>query len=97
MATMVPPTPATENKVDEKVDYFDLPCPIPFEELHREAMSTSPFFISFQYFSFFVNLNFAFCLDLSNFKLIPDVSLDLGECRVPIVSVFCTEYTYTYT
>lgn len=67
MATMVPPTPATENKVDEKVDYFDLPCPIPFEELHREAMSTSPFFISFQYFSFFVNLNVRFLFGFVKF------------------------------
>lgn len=40
MATFVPPTPATaEAKKPEKVDYMDLPCPIPYEEIHREAMS----------------------------------------------------------
>jgi mitochondrial import receptor subunit TOM40 len=43
MATMVPPIPTTDEKKihDVKVDYSNLPCPIPFEELHREAMSLS--------------------------------------------------------
>ena len=44
MATIVPPptTPspaAAEAIKPEKVDYMDLPCPIPYEEIHREAMS----------------------------------------------------------
>lgn len=42
MATRVPP-PATVSPPEpikpEKVDYMDLPCPIPYEEIHREAMS----------------------------------------------------------
>ncbi|KAK9053717.1 hypothetical protein SSX86_024791 [Deinandra increscens subsp. villosa] len=43
MATHVPP-PATTSPVaaeaikPEKVDYMNLPCPIPYEEIHREAM-----------------------------------------------------------
>ena len=47
-----PPTTATATAVpappkkteDEKVDYLDLPCPIPYEEIHREALSKIFFF-----------------------------------------------------
>lgn len=46
MATLVPPATAaspvgTKPTViePEKVDYFNLPCPIPYEEIHREALS----------------------------------------------------------
>lgn len=28
-----------EEKVVERVDYLNLPCPIPYEEIHREALS----------------------------------------------------------
>lgn len=56
MAGVVPPTASllgdaattSVNKlveVQKKVDYMSLPCPIPYEELHREAMSS--FFLSF--------------------------------------------------
>ncbi|CAI9288237.1 unnamed protein product [Lactuca saligna] len=41
MATLVPPPPAAaaaEAIKPEKVDYMDLPCPIPYEEIHREAL-----------------------------------------------------------
>jgi mitochondrial import receptor subunit TOM40 len=31
------------NEVHKKVDYLSLPCPIPYEELHREALSFSIF------------------------------------------------------
>lgn len=48
MAALVPPPPPTtaadttqKPKEDEKVDYFNLPCPIPYEEIHREALSQS--------------------------------------------------------
>lgn len=37
-----PPAPPAPTKPDEKVDYFDLPCPIPYEEIHREALSEYP-------------------------------------------------------
>lgn len=46
MATLVPPAatdfPAVSKPTvtePEKVDYFNLPCPIPYEEIHREALS----------------------------------------------------------
>lgn len=43
MADLLPPlgTAQTDGKtkVDEKVDYSNLPCPVPYEELHREAIS----------------------------------------------------------
>ncbi|PWA45243.1 translocase of the outer mitochondrial membrane [Artemisia annua] len=44
MATFIqppPPTPANPEavkKAEKPVDYMDLPCPIPYEEIHREAM-----------------------------------------------------------
>ncbi|KAJ9565202.1 hypothetical protein OSB04_001168 [Centaurea solstitialis] len=37
-ATPPPPAAAAEAIKPEKVDYMDLPCPIPYEEIHREAM-----------------------------------------------------------
>lgn len=39
MASLVPP--AATPKPTEKVDYMNLPCPIPYEEIHREAISLS--------------------------------------------------------
>ncbi|CAE5967907.1 unnamed protein product [Arabidopsis arenosa] len=42
MADIFPPLTAAQVdakiKVDEKVDYSNLPCPVPYEELHREAL-----------------------------------------------------------
>lgn len=41
MATFIqppPPTPEAVKKAEKPVDYMDLPCPIPYEEIHREAM-----------------------------------------------------------
>ncbi|KAF8054025.1 hypothetical protein N665_1355s0008 [Sinapis alba] len=41
MADLFPPLVTAQiddkPKVDEKVDYSNLPCPVPYEELHREA------------------------------------------------------------
>ncbi|ESQ47882.1 hypothetical protein EUTSA_v10021197mg [Eutrema salsugineum] len=41
MADLLPPLVTAEvdakAKFDEKVDYANLPCPVPYEELHREA------------------------------------------------------------
>ncbi|KAF3602791.1 hypothetical protein F2Q69_00037828 [Brassica cretica] len=42
MADLVPPLVTAQidgkqPKVDEKVDYSNLPCPVPYDELHREA------------------------------------------------------------
>ncbi|XP_074268078.1 mitochondrial import receptor subunit TOM40-1-like [Silene latifolia] len=40
----IPPTtiPSDTSKVDQHVDYRNLPLPIPFEELHREALMSKP-------------------------------------------------------
>lgn len=45
MADLVPPLVTAQidgkqPKVDEKVDYSNLPCPVPYDELHREAYSS---------------------------------------------------------
>lgn len=65
MATMVPPIPtADDKKVDQKVDYSNLPCPIPFEELHREAMmSLKPELFEGMRFDFTKPLNQKFSLN----------------------------------
>lgn len=46
MATPVPPatadSPAGSKPTviePEKVDYFNLPCPVPYEEINREVIS----------------------------------------------------------
>ena len=40
LAGILPPRPQGEEK-EEKVDYLNLPCPVPFEEIQREAFSKS--------------------------------------------------------
>ena len=37
-----PPKPHEEEATEEKVDYLNLPCPVPYEEIQREAFSESP-------------------------------------------------------
>lgn len=48
MAGLVPPGTTTipanashtaHTKAEEKTDYMNLPCPIPYEEIQREALS----------------------------------------------------------
>jgi mitochondrial import receptor subunit TOM40 len=41
-----PPKPHEEEATEEKVDYLNLPCPVPYEEIQREAFSKSPVFLS---------------------------------------------------
>ncbi|RRT66252.1 hypothetical protein B296_00007863 [Ensete ventricosum] len=36
------PRKQDEKAEPEKVDWLNLPCPIPFEEIQREALSESP-------------------------------------------------------
>ncbi|XP_039684725.1 mitochondrial import receptor subunit TOM40-1 isoform X6 [Medicago truncatula] len=64
---MVPPIPtADDKKVDQKVDHSNLPCPIPFEELHREAMmSLKPELFEGMRFDFTKILNQKFSLNHS--------------------------------
>lgn len=57
LAALLPPK--EEKKAEKKVDYLNLPCPVPFEEIQREALSESTFcFVSICFFyldpSFFV-------------------------------------------
>lgn len=37
--TVKPDASTAKPKEEEKVDYMNLPCPIPYEEIHREALS----------------------------------------------------------
>jgi mitochondrial import receptor subunit TOM40 len=74
MAGLVPPTTSTSTtpqqvkKEEEKVDYFNLPCPIPYEEIHREAfMSLKPELFEGMRFDFTKGLNHKFSLSHSVF------------------------------
>jgi mitochondrial import receptor subunit TOM40 len=40
------------NEVHKKVDYLSLPCPIPYEELHREALSSVSYLVFYLYFRY---------------------------------------------
>ncbi|RVW72302.1 Mitochondrial import receptor subunit TOM40-1 [Vitis vinifera] len=63
-----PPAPPAPPKPDEKVDYLDLPCPIPYEEIHREAlMSLKPELFEGMRFDFTKGLNQKFSLSHSVF------------------------------
>ncbi|VAI06130.1 unnamed protein product [Triticum turgidum subsp. durum] len=43
LAGILPQKPDGDDKKEEKVDYLNLPCPVPYEEIQREAlMSLKP-------------------------------------------------------
>ncbi|KAL9330294.1 hypothetical protein ACSQ67_005297 [Phaseolus vulgaris] len=64
--TVLPPPPPPPAAVETVVDYFNLPCPIPFEELHREAMmSLKPDLFEGMRFDFTKMLNQKFTLNHS--------------------------------
>ncbi|GAA0140628.1 primary active transporter [Lithospermum erythrorhizon] len=66
MATLIPPPPPPQ--APEKVDYMDLPTPIPYEEIHREAMmSLKPELFEGMRFDFTKGLNQRFSLSHSVF------------------------------
>ncbi|XP_019168385.1 PREDICTED: mitochondrial import receptor subunit TOM40-1-like [Ipomoea nil] len=74
MAAFVPPPAAAAPPADskpaapEKVDYMNLPCPIPYEEIHREAfMSLKPELFEGMRFDFTKALNQRFSLSHSVF------------------------------
>ncbi|KAG4208990.1 hypothetical protein ERO13_A03G167500v2 [Gossypium hirsutum] len=74
MAGLVPPGASPDaskpahSKADEKTDYTNLPCPIPYEELHREAlMSLKPETFEGLRFDFTKGLNQKFSLSHSVF------------------------------
>lgn len=98
MAGMVPPgtamlvqasaaASATKiNEVGKKVDYMNLPCPIPYEELHREALSSvlylcSPLSFNYLLTSFFLGTGNLCSLRLINlpFDLISYFFLDSSD------------------
>ncbi|CAA6655415.1 unnamed protein product [Spirodela intermedia] len=76
-----PPPPPPEKKDDtaEKVDYTNLPCPVPFEEIQREAlMSLKPELFEGMRFDFTKGLNQKFSLSHSVF---------MGSMEVPSQSM----------
>uniref|UniRef100_A0A2P2MD09 Uncharacterized protein MANES_11G000900 n=2 Tax=Rhizophora mucronata TaxID=61149 RepID=A0A2P2MD09_RHIMU len=99
MAGLVPPGNPTATlgeeaalaakKIDEvgkKVDYMNLPCPIPYEELHREAlMSLKPELFEGMRFDFTKGLNQKFSLSHSLFMGPTEIpSQSLGTVKIPI-------------
>lgn len=65
MAGLVPPATATKTetstpkpKEEEKVDYMNLPCPIPYEEIHREALSLYPTYFFLLTIMLEISINF---------------------------------------
>ena len=91
-----PPPPATDTKVDERVDYFNLPCPIPFEELHREAMSLFPPFDSL--LSLSLSLHFCLFHEIQDSHEHPDLashcSLILTLLDFGVFSFDCYNYVF---
>lgn len=69
--TVKPDASTAKPKEEEKVDYMNLPCPIPYEEIHREALSLYLYHL-YSYFTrhynnsteLYVNFFFLFCLSL---------------------------------
>ncbi|KAK1319480.1 Mitochondrial import receptor subunit TOM40-1 [Acorus calamus] len=77
LAVALPPTPSPEDSKakPEKVDYKKLPCPVPFEDVKREAnMSLNPEFFEGLSFNFNKALNQKFYLSHSVF---------MGSMEVP--------------
>ncbi|CAN6289592.1 unnamed protein product [Urochloa humidicola] len=78
LAGILPPMPEGEEKKEEKVDYLNLPCPVPFEEIQREAlMSLKPELFEGLRFDFTKGLNQKFSLSHSVF---------MGSLEVPAQS-----------
>lgn len=75
LAGILPPRSEGEDKKEEKVDYLNLPCPVPFEEIQREAlMSLKPELFEGLRFDFTKPLNQKFSLSHSVF---------MGSLEVP--------------
>jgi len=73
LAALLPPK--EEKKAEKKVDYLNLPCPVPFEEIQREAlMSLKPELFEGLRFDFTKGLNQKFSLSHSVF---------MGSMEVP--------------
>ncbi|XP_068658591.1 mitochondrial import receptor subunit TOM40-1-like [Aristolochia californica] len=81
---LVPPQPdakENESKAEEKVDYLNLPCPVPYEEIQREAlMSLKPELFEGMRFDFTKGLNQKFSLSHSAFM----GSMELPQSTEPV-------------
>ncbi|KAG1365558.1 mitochondrial import receptor subunit TOM40-1 [Cocos nucifera] len=77
--------PKVEQKSEKKVDYLNLPCPVPFEEIQREAlMSLKPELFEGLRFDFTKGLNQKFSLSHSVFMGSMEVpSPSSGIIKVP--------------
>ncbi|XP_038988262.1 mitochondrial import receptor subunit TOM40-1-like [Phoenix dactylifera] len=77
--------PKAEDKSERKVDYLNLPCPVPFEEIQREAlMSLKPELFEGLRFDFTKGLNQKFSLSHSVFMGSVEVpSPSSGAIKVP--------------
>lgn len=79
-AVLVPPPPPSDpkeidKKADENVDWLNLPCPVPYEEIQREAlMSLKPELFEGMRFDFTKGLNQKFSLSHSVF---------MGSAEIP--------------
>ncbi|KAM0875274.1 hypothetical protein ACQ4PT_036955 [Festuca glaucescens] len=75
LAGILPPKPEGDEKKEEKVDYLNLPCPVAYEEIQREAlMSLKP--------ELFEGLRFDFTKMLSQ-KFALSHSVLMGSLEVP--------------
>ncbi|MQL71307.1 hypothetical protein Taro_003618 [Colocasia esculenta] len=79
LAAVLPPQTEEKDGAAEKVDYMNLPCPVPFEEIQREAlMSLKPELFEGMRFDFTKGLNQKFSLSHSVF---------MGSTEVPSQSM----------
>ncbi|KQK21895.1 mitochondrial import receptor subunit TOM40-1 [Brachypodium distachyon] len=92
LAGILPPKPdGDEKKEEEKVDYLNLPCPVPYEEIQREAlMSLKP--------ELFEGLRFDFTKMLTN-KFALSHSVLMGSLEVPsqsadVIKVPTSQYEF---
>ncbi|KAG6436905.1 hypothetical protein SASPL_101809 [Salvia splendens] len=92
MAALTPPPPAvlaaaasSSDAEQPKVDYLNLPCPIPYEEIHREAlMSLKPELFEGLRFDFTKGLNQSF--SLSHSANTSAISVMMGPTEIPAQS-----------
>ncbi|KAE8783318.1 mitochondrial import receptor subunit TOM40-1-like [Hordeum vulgare] len=91
LAGILPPKSDGDDKKEEKVDYLNLPCPVPYEEIQREAlMSLKP--------ELFEGLRFDFTKMLTQ-KFALSHSVLMGSLEVPsqsadVIKVPTSQYEF---
>ncbi|XP_037425222.1 mitochondrial import receptor subunit TOM40-1-like [Triticum dicoccoides] len=91
LAGILPQKPDGDDKKEEKVDYLNLPCPVPYEEIQREAlMSLKP--------ELFEGLRFDFTKMLTQ-KFALSHSVLMGSLEVPsqsadVIKVPTSQYEF---